>query len=89
MKQFEKWPSDNKNNTSSEGKLFDNLDDKGTEIMRTSEAASFLRVSVPYLYNMCSRGLIVPKKVGRSNRFLRAELWDLLINNKLGGSNGN
>lgn len=42
--------------------------------MTTAEAADYLRVSVGSVKNMVYRGELVPKKLGRRSRFLKAEL---------------
>ncbi|MBX9767280.1 MAG: helix-turn-helix domain-containing protein [Bdellovibrionales bacterium] len=42
--------------------------------LSTKEAAYYLRVPIGSLKNMVYRGKLVPKKLGRLNRFLRDDL---------------
>jgi excisionase family DNA binding protein len=42
--------------------------------MTTVEAAHYLRVSVGSIKNMVYRGQLLPKKLGRLNRFLKIDL---------------
>lgn len=55
--------------------------------LNTNEAAEYLRTSVPTLLNMCCNGSIVYYKLGRSNRFKKSDL-DNLLKLKRGGLNG-
>lgn len=42
--------------------------------LTTSEAASYLRISIGSIKNMVYRGRLAPRKLGRLNRFLREDL---------------
>jgi|GEM_PF-2024165 len=42
--------------------------------MKTSEAAQYLRVSIGSIKNMVYRRQLLPRKLGRLNRFLREDL---------------
>ena len=52
--------------------------------LTTREAADFLRVSTKRLLNMVSAGQIPYHKLGRTNRYKRSELEQLLTRNKRG-----
>ena len=54
------------------------------EWFTTEEAAEYLRVSVGQLRNMTSSGYIPYYKLGRSNRYLKDELKQLLLYNRRG-----
>ena len=54
------------------------------EWLNSKEAARYLRVSPSQLMNLVSAGKIPYYKIGRSNRYLRAELKQLLLNEKRG-----
>lgn len=56
------------------------------EWLTTEEAAQYLRVSNKRLLNLCSNGRVPFYKFGRSNRFLRNELRDLLLAQRKGGT---
>ena len=55
------------------------------DLLTTSEAAKFLKISKAALLNMCCNGTIPYYKLGRRNRFRRSELGSLLLKNKKGG----
>ena len=59
------------------------------EVLTSEEAASFLRISVGALRNMASNGQVPYHKLGRRNRYLLAELRQLLLTKKRGGCYGN
>jgi excisionase family DNA binding protein len=59
-----------------------------TEWMDTKEAAHYLRISPYQLRNLTSNGRVPYYKFGRSNRYLRKELRELLLGITKGGSNG-
>lgn len=52
--------------------------------MDSSEAASYLRISVKTLMNLSSNGAIPFYKFGRRNRYLKEELDQILLQNKRG-----
>lgn len=54
------------------------------EWMTSSEAALYLGVSVSRLHNLVSYGSIPYYKFGRSNRYLRSELRELLLSQPRG-----
>ena len=58
--------------------LFDNQN-KDVEWLTTLEAANYLRISASRLYELCSLGKVPYYKFGRSNRFRKDELRDLLM----------
>ena len=60
-----------------------------TEWLTSEEAASYLRVSVKSLFNLCSNGQLTYYKFKKRNRYKRSELEALLLSNKRGGFNGN
>lgn len=53
--------------------------------LSTKEAAEYLRVSVGSMKNLVYRGIIRPRKLGRLNRFKRADLDRLLEASFQGG----
>lgn len=57
--------------------------------MTTSEAADYLRVSASRLLNLASNGEIPFYKLGRSNRYLKTELDELLLSQPKGERHGN
>ncbi len=59
------------------------------EWLTTDEAAEFLKIPPGSLRNMTSNGKIPFYKLGRSNRYLRRDLVELLLKNKRGISYGN
>jgi len=60
-----------------------------SEWMNSEEAAAYLRISPYQLRNLTSNGRVPYYKFGRSNRYLRRELRELLLGQARGGSNGN
>jgi excisionase family DNA binding protein len=58
------------------------------EWLTTKEAATYLRLSVKALHNMTSNGDVPVHKLGRRNRYLKAELKRLFLPT-IGGANGN
>lgn len=60
-----------------------------SEWMNSDEAAAYLRISPYQLRNLTSNGRVPYYKFGRSNRYLRRELRELLLGQARGGSNGN
>lgn len=81
--------------------VIDNLDDRQLnnslsslkieedEWLTTKEAAQYLGLSEAVLRNMTSNGSIPYYKLGRSNRYNRSELRQLLFSNKKGAIYGN
>lgn len=67
--------------------IFDNQTDE--QWFTTKEAANYLRISPQRLLNLSSTGRIKFYKFGRSNRYLKSELSELLFAQSRGGSNGN
>ncbi|WP_414640847.1 helix-turn-helix domain-containing protein [Bdellovibrio sp.] len=59
------------------------------DVMTTKEAAHYLRVSTKRLLNMVSQGLIPYRKLGRTNRYYKNELDQLLNENRKGPNYGN
>lgn len=59
-----------------------------TEWLTTEEAASFLRISKGSLLNLSSNGKVPYYKWQRRNRYKKAELRELLLQQKR-GSHGN
>jgi excisionase family DNA binding protein len=59
-----------------------------SEWMDSDEAATYLRISPFQLRNLTSNGRVPFYKFGRSNRYLRKELRELLLGQPRGGSNG-
>ena len=60
-----------------------------SEWMNSDEAAAYLRISPYQLRNLTSNGRVPYYKFGRSNRYLRREIRELLLGQARGGSNGN
>ena len=60
-----------------------------SEWLTSDEAAVFLRISPYNLRNLASAGRVPYYKFGRSNRYLRSELRELLLAHPRGGSRGN
>ena len=58
------------------------------EWLTSKEAADYLRISEGTLRNMASNGRIPYAKLGRSNRYSRSQLNQLLLSNKRGALNG-
>jgi excisionase family DNA binding protein len=54
------------------------------EILTPREAAAFLRIGYKRLLNMSSNGQIPYHKLGRSNRYLKSDLLNLLLMNRKG-----
>ncbi len=54
---------------------------KSWEILTSKDAASFLRLSLSSFMNMVSAGQIPVYKIGRRNRYLRSELFQLFFQN--------
>jgi excisionase family DNA binding protein len=50
------------------------------EILTTSEVAVLLRVNVRTIYRLAEKGAIPGNKIGRSWRFIKKEVLDLLAN---------
>lgn len=59
------------------------------EWMTSAEAADYLRMPIGTLRNQTSIGVIPYTKLGRSNRYHRDDLRNLLLSQKRGGLNGN
>ncbi len=59
------------------------------EWMNSDEAANYLRIPIGTLRNKTSVGEIPYAKLGRSNRYFRDDLRNLLFSQKKGGSDGN
>lgn len=62
---------------------------KEQEWLNSDEAAEYLRVSVGQLRNMTSNGKLPFYKLGKSNRYLKAELREMLLENRRGPYRGN
>lgn len=63
----------------------DNITDSSLKFwMDSSEAASYLRISVKTLMNLSSNGAVPFYKFGRRNRYLKEELDQILLQNKRG-----
>lgn len=60
-----------------------------SEWLNSDEAAAYLRISPYQLRNLTSNGRVPYYKFGRSNRYLRKELRELLLGQARGGSYGN
>ena len=58
------------------------------EWLSTEEAAEYLKKSVSEIHNLCSAGKIPYYKLGRSNRYRRDDLDQLLLQNRRGGLDG-
>ena len=58
------------------------------EWLTTVQAANFLQLPIGTLRNLTSNGKIPYYKLGRSNRYRREELRNLLLANKRGVSHG-
>ncbi|MEK2643889.1 helix-turn-helix domain-containing protein [Bdellovibrio sp. BCCA] len=58
------------------------------EWLTSKEAADYLRISEGTLRNMASNGRVPYVKLGRSNRYSRSQLNQLLLSNKRGVLNG-
>jgi len=54
--------------------------------LTTKEAAEYLRISVGSLKNLIYRRKIIPRKLGRLNRFKKSDL-DRLLELSTGGNN--
>ncbi len=50
------------------------------EILTTSEVAVLLRVNVRTIYRLAEKGAIPGNKIGRSWRFIKKEVLDLVAN---------
>lgn len=59
-------------------------EDDNQEWLTTPEAAEYLRVSVGQLRNMTSNGYVPYYKLGRSNRYLKEELKQMLLDKRRG-----
>lgn len=59
------------------------------EWLTTPEAAAFLKISPKFLLNLASYGRVPFYKFGRSNRYLKSELEQLLRAHPKGISHGN
>ena len=57
---------------------------EGREWLTTKMAAHYLCVTTKTLYNLTSSGKVRYYKLGRSNRFLKEELRDLILANPKG-----
>jgi len=53
------------------------------QLMTIGEAATYLGISVSHLYKMCSMRSIDFYKIGRSNKFLIADLNEFISKNKI------
>ncbi|MBT3872144.1 MAG: helix-turn-helix domain-containing protein [Flavobacteriaceae bacterium] len=53
------------------------------QLMTIGEAATYLGISVSHLYKMCSIRSIDFYKIGRSNKFLIADLNEFISKNKI------
>lgn len=62
---------------------------KEQEWLNSEEAAEYLRISVGQLRNMTSNGKIPFYKLGKSNRYLKSELREMLLKNRRGPYYGN
>ncbi len=56
--------------------------------MTSEEAARYIKVSISRLHNLVSMGKVPHYKLGRSNRYLRSELNELLLSQPRGVRNG-
>ena len=50
------------------------------EIMTTTEVAVLLRVNVRTIYRLAEKGAITGNKIGRSWRFVKKDILDLVAN---------
>ena len=64
------------------------LKTKYGEWLTSPEAASYMGISVSRLFNLASQGKIPHYKFGRSNRYLKEELRELLLSQPRGVRNG-
>ncbi len=80
-------PSRDSNSTTPAGLC--SLKTEETEWLDTEEAAQYLRISPYQLRNLTSNGRVPYYKFGRSNRYLRKELRELLLAQSRGGRYGN
>lgn len=79
-------------NQSAGKKIFENaIRNEGSDSswMSSAEAAQFLGISAKSLLNMTSNGKIPYYKLGRRNRYLKADLNKLLLENRRGLVCGN
>ena len=53
------------------------------KLLTISEAATYLGVSISYLYKMCAKRSIDFYKIGRSNKFLMEDLDDFIKKGKV------
>jgi excisionase family DNA binding protein len=53
------------------------------QLMTIGEAATYLGISVSHLYKMCSMRSIDFYKIGKSNKFLIADLNEFISKNKI------
>ena len=67
-------------NNKVQGLFFENL-----KWLSTKEAAEYLRVTIGSMKNLVYRGVIIPRKLGRLNRFKRVDLDRLLEASLQGG----
>lgn len=58
---------------------------EGFKWLTTKEAAEYLRITVGSMKNLVYRGRIVPRKLGRLNRFKRDDLDRILEASLQGG----
>lgn len=82
--QSKQEPSDIKNALAGIRNLAGPKPCQAEEWLTTAEAASYLRVGSKRLLNLCSNGRIPHYKLGRSNRFLKSELRELLLSQRRG-----
>jgi excisionase family DNA binding protein len=52
--------------------------------MTVEEVARYLRVSKSVVYNLTSNGYLPYYKIGGRNRFLRSEIDQIILNEKVG-----
>lgn len=68
---------------------FNDKTDSTQEWFNSKEAAAYLRVNEYTLRNMASNGTIIYYKLGKSNRYNKADLFQLIEKTKKGKINGN
>ena len=59
------------------------------EWLTSAQASDYLGISTGFLMNLTSTGRVPYYKLGRSNRYLRSELRELLLSQPRGVPNGN
>ena len=78
-----------KSHAKEQQEFFENGNSEKQVWMTTTEAAKYLRVSKWSLLNFVSSGRVPYYKLGRSNRYRREDLDNLLLSQRKGGSYGN